>query len=89
MGISCEVREIFNFVYKERLDNDLTEHEFDYVFIGIYNGAPVINTDEVAEWKLISFDSLNRDVVENPANYTTWFKKIYQKVNIYLNNDGE
>lgn len=84
MGISCRLVKLFSFVYKEKLDADLTEHEFDHVFLGLSDRDPVINVSEVDEWKKISFDELHLDIQENPDNYSFWFKEIYQKVNSHI-----
>ena len=35
MGLHCELKELFSFIYKEKLDNEITEYEYDYVFAGI------------------------------------------------------
>jgi isopentenyl-diphosphate delta-isomerase len=86
MGLSCTLQKLFNFIYKEKLDNDLTEHEYDHVFIGITDNEPVINTTEVVAWKKMSFDELHNDIILNPDNYTFWFKEIYQRVNTSLMN---
>lgn len=87
MGLKCSLEKIFSFVYKEKLDNDLTENEYDHVFIGITDSEPVINTAEVVAWKKISFTELHDDVKSNPENYTYWFKKIYERVNYNLINN--
>jgi isopentenyl-diphosphate delta-isomerase len=88
MGISCELKEIFNFVYKEKLDDNLTEFELDHVFIGITDEHPVINTNEVLEWKKISYEELSRDLYSNSADYTFWFKEIFERVHNHLLNNG-
>ena len=61
MGFTCEMKEVFSFIYKAPFDHGLTEHELDHVVIGKYNGEPVINADEVAEWKWIEVDKLLKD----------------------------
>lgn len=86
MGITCKLKELFSFIYKEQLDDEMTEYEFDHVFIGNYDSDPVINTAEVDDWKKISYDELHKDILENPDNYTYWFKEIYQNVNSHLLN---
>src|SRR5690606_3613335 len=50
MGIKAGLTEIFTFIYKEQLDNELTEHELDHVFFGISDVEPEINPDEVDDW---------------------------------------
>jgi isopentenyl-diphosphate Delta-isomerase len=80
MGIDCKLNELFSFIYMENLDNGLTEHELDHVFWGISDNSPNIDNDEVMDWKFIKFSDLQRDIELNPANYTVWFKKIFQRV---------
>jgi isopentenyl-diphosphate delta-isomerase len=84
MGIVSNLKKVFTFIYKEEVDNNLTEHEYDHVFAGISDIDPEINTIEVVEWKKTSFEELHLDILNNPDNYTTWFKKIYQNVNDHL-----
>lgn len=84
MGLSCTLKKLFSFIYKEKLDNELTEYEYDHVFIGISDLKPVINTYEVVDWKEISFEELHNDIKLNPYNYTVWFKEIYQNVYHHL-----
>jgi len=81
MGIVCNVTWLFSFIYKEKLDNELTENELDHVFFGIADNDPVINTNEVEAWKRISFGEIQNDIKQNPGNYTFWFREIYEKVN--------
>lgn len=83
MGMESDVEEVFNFIYKEALDNELSEHELDHVFIGVTNQKPTINTDEVDSYRYISYDELKKDIELNPDNYTVWFKKLYEKVQSY------
>jgi isopentenyl-diphosphate delta-isomerase len=85
MGIECELIELFTFTYKEKLDNELTEHEFDHVFFGICDIDPVINTSEVEDWEAVAYKDLQNDIQKNPGNYTYWFKEIYKKVNRHIN----
>lgn len=74
MGMTCELYESFSFVYKAHLDRELTEFEFDHVFTGQTDDEPVLNPDEVAAWKYISFKDLQADILMHPENYTEWFK---------------
>lgn len=84
MGIECALSELFSFVYREKLDSDLTEHEYDHVFLGISDATPVINTLEAEDWKAVSYDELHNEIRKNPSNYTYWFREIYQKVYQYI-----
>jgi len=80
MGFDCEIEKAFHFTYKSVLDNDLTEHELDHVFIGIYEGVINPNPEEVESYKYISISNLTEDVKANPNNYTEWFKICLEEV---------
>lgn len=84
MGFSAELKELFHFIYKAPFDNGLTEHELDHVMIGYYNEEPVINSDEVANWKWMSIEAVREDMQDNPGIYTVWFKIIFDKFYHYL-----
>lgn len=81
MGMKCSLNELFSFTYKEALDNELTENEYDHVFIGISDMIPIINENEVAEFKYNNYENLLLDITNNPNEYTVWFKKIIERVN--------
>jgi isopentenyl-diphosphate delta-isomerase len=79
MGIECDLREIFSFIYKKDFGN-LVEHEFDHVFIGKSDANPKPNPEEAEDWKWIRPEDLRQDVKENPQKYTFWFKLILDRV---------
>ena len=81
MGFDTSIEEVFDFVYKAKLDHGLTEFELDHVFIGEYNGEVNLNFDEVMEYMWISYDDLVEDMKNSPDKYTEWFKIIMQTLN--------
>ena len=74
MGICCELKKTFSFTYKVELDNNLIEHEVDYIFMGITNQLPNINPEEVSDWKYEKETKLQKDLEENPKQFTKWFR---------------
>ena len=78
MGFDCELERVGDFVYKaEGLIGGLTEHEFDYVFVGEVDGVKITpNPEEVEEYKWVKVADLKADLKNNPENYTAWFKLI-------------
>lgn len=79
MGFQTALKETASFIYKAPFDNGLTEHEFDHVLVGHYNGEPVLNPDEVEEWKWMSIAAVQQDIEKSPEKYTAWFKIILEK----------
>ena len=84
MGMKCELKDLFNFIYKEKLDNELTEYELDHVFIGYSDEMPNFNTDEVCDYKYISYNDLTKDIITHPDKYTYWFKHVIENVQQHL-----
>ena len=73
MGINTDLIEAFKFTYKAKLENGLTEHEYDHVLIGKYNGNPILNEDEVEDYKWVSLEEVKKDIKKNEKDYTVWF----------------
>lgn len=84
MGMSTELKHCFSFVYKSAFDNDLTEHEFDHVFIGTSDVTPLPNPNEVMDWRYVSLDNLDLELEKHPEHFTTWFRICYPKVRTSL-----
>ena len=80
MGFDCDLKEIFSFIYKVKLDKDIIEYEFDHVLVGKFNGNPKINNNEAEDFKWVSLKFLTRDIKQHSENYTYWFKKCCNKV---------
>jgi len=74
MGLTCKLTEVFSFVYKAKLESDLTEYEYDHVFKGVTDDIPMPDDTEAASWKYIDKRALIKDIEEHPGKYTEWFK---------------
>lgn len=86
MGFDCDLTFKFKFIYKASLDNGLTEHELDYVFVGTFDDEPNLNSEEVMAYRWVEMEDLKKDIAKNPQNYTAWFKIIFDQ---YLSNIEE
>lgn len=84
MGFETALTELFHFIYKAPFDNGLTEHEFDHVMIGRYNGQPEINPEEVEAWKWMAIEDVKQDMQNHPEAYTVWFRIIFDEFYHYL-----
>jgi isopentenyl-diphosphate delta-isomerase len=84
MGFATDLKELFHFIYKAPFDNGLTEHELDHVMIGYYDGEPIINPEEVENWKWMSIEAIKNDMLVNPTEYTIWFKIIFDEFYHFL-----
>jgi|TARA_B110000240_G_C13250542_1_gene347249 isopentenyl-diphosphate delta-isomerase len=85
MGFSCELSEVFSFIYKAPFDNGLTEHELDHVMIGKFNGVPEVNPEEVESYKWMSLEEVKVDMEMDESKYTAWFRIIFDKYYNFIN----
>ena len=79
-GIVSELREIFSFIYQVPFANGLSEHEFDHVLVGVFDGKAILNKKEAAAVKWVRQEWLEQDIREHEERYSYWLKKCYRKV---------
>lgn len=80
MGFDCDMKEKFTFTYKAEVGNGLTEHEFDHVFYGTYEGEPKPDPSEVSDWKWVGLPDLKADIVANPQKYAPWLRLMIDRI---------
>lgn len=76
LGISPVITEKFRFIYEARLNNEMTEHELDVVFMGISDETPTPNPEEVDQFRFLDTETLLHEISEYPERFTPWFKKL-------------
>ena len=74
MGLKCDIKKAFSFIYKAPVENNLIEHENDHVFIGRTDDTPQPHPDEVQKYAWICPETLQRKIIEQPDLFTYWFK---------------
>ena len=73
MGFVTNLYNFSSFTYKVEFANGLIEHEIDHIILGVFDGDPKPNPNEIDEWKWIDIDMLVKDMRINPDQYTAWF----------------
>ena len=74
MGFTTHLEEIFSFVYRAEVENNLVEHEFDHVFAGEYEAWIHPNETEVSGYSYHAMEDIKQSIESEPGRYTTWFK---------------
>lgn len=72
MGFDCKLDEKFSFIYRAELEKGMTEHEFDHVFFGTYEGKVAPDPKEVMDYRWIGLDELRDEVKREAERYTPW-----------------
>ncbi len=73
MGFSCPLVELDQFKYCAHFENGLTEHEYDHIFLGTYNGAVSVNKEEVEDYQWHSVQEIERLLDTEKEKFTYWF----------------
>lgn len=73
LGFTTPVKKIFDFLYRAEFDNGLTEHEFDHVFAGEFDGPVFFNDEEVMTCCYMAPGQLKQSIQKEPGKYTAWF----------------
>lgn len=80
MGMKANLTPAFSFTYRAEFESGLIEHEYDHVFFGKSDLLPVINKEEVEQYKYINLDTLKQELLLYPDHYTPWLKICLEKV---------
>lgn len=80
LGISCELKELFDFVYFSKYGEELFEYEYDHVFLGEYGGDFSFDPDEIEELMWVGFDELEEMMLKEPQSFSSWFMIAAPKV---------
>ncbi len=75
LGFDTVLKEAFSFIYKVKDEKtNLYEHEYDVVFLGIYEGHMLPDKEEINDLKWVKINDLLHELNISPGAYTEWFK---------------
>lgn len=80
LGIETALEYLYKFVYQARFDKIGSEYELCSVYLGRSDQPPIVNPNEIAEWKYINPEKLDEDMALNPDNYSPWFKMEWHSI---------
>ena len=80
MGFDTPLTKVFDFIYQASFENGLTEHEFDHVFVGYYDGPIVPDPKEVNAYVFSSMESIQHSLELQDGMFTAWFEIIFPRM---------
>jgi isopentenyl-diphosphate Delta-isomerase len=80
MGLTCVLEYAFNFIYRADMMNGLSEYEFDHVYVGKSDDIPTPDPNEVAGYRYITMNRLEKELEEMPELYTEWLKICFKRI---------
>lgn len=88
MGFQTPLDKVFDFIYQAGFSNGLTEHEFDHVLIGHYEGAIVPDPHEVHGYEYRTMESIQASLDAKEGLFTAWFEIIFPKMMDWWKNQN-
>ncbi len=82
---SLSLTEIDSFVYFQSY-GDLSEYEYDHVIVGEYSGEITPNPEEIQDYRWITYEELEKELLECPKKFSAWFLIAAPKVLRWLKN---
>lgn len=74
LGFNCPLEFLYKFKYQAQFGTIGAEHEYCWVYYGRYDGRVDVNVNEIAAWRHIGIDALERELAAAPDTFTPWFK---------------
>jgi len=73
LGFTAPLQKAFTFIYKAGFSNGLTEHEYDHVFVGTYDGSIYPDKHEVKDFIFKPLPEVSEAMATQPEKFTPWF----------------
>ena len=80
LGLEVAPEFLFKFEYQATFGDAGSEFELCSVFVSHGSEHPHINAAEIAEWRWVSPDDLDREIEAAPADFTPWLKIEWQRL---------
>ena len=87
IGLETPLRSLFKFQYQAPFKTIGSENELCVVFIGKSDEPVEINPQEIAEYRYVGLEELEKDLRTRPNIYTPWFKMEWQRIRQNLKKD--
>lgn len=78
LGVDARLEFLYKFIYQADFGDAGAEHELCYVYVGTAEGEVRVHPDEIADWRWVGPDEVDRELAEHPERFTPWFKLEWQ-----------
>lgn len=80
LGVSCELRYLYKFVYHAKFGDVGSEHENCWVFAGHFDGQLNINESEISATRFVTPDELTAAIETDGDIYSPWLKLEWERI---------
>ena len=87
LGIDTDLKYLFKFQYQANFKDIGSENELCSVYIGESNDPIIVNENEIAEWKFVDIEQMEKEMEDHPENFTPWFKMEWKRIKDEFKNE--
>ena len=80
INIRTPLHFLFTFQYQASFENIGSENELCAVFIGKSDDPVRVDPQEIAQWRFIELEELDKELQTQPYLFTPWFKMEWEKI---------
>jgi len=80
LGVTPKLQYLFRFEYQADFGELGAEHELCSIYIAKSDGPISVNVNEVDDWKFIDVVELERELENNPSDYSPWLKLEWPRI---------
>ena len=80
LGFSCALEYLYKFQYHAEFGVAGSETELCWVHVGVSDASVQVNPTEIAAWRYVSPEALDREIAATPDHFTPWLKLEWQRL---------
>ncbi len=80
LGFGCPLEFVYKFQYHAEYGEAGSETELCWVYVGSSDAPVRVNETEIAAWRYVKPDALDREIAQSPERFTPWLKMEWQRL---------
>jgi isopentenyl-diphosphate delta-isomerase len=80
LGFECPLEFVYKFQYHAEYGEAGSETELCWVYLGSSDAPVRVNETEIAAWRYVTPDALDREIAQTPERFTPWLKLEWQRL---------
>jgi len=80
LGFTCPLEYLYKFQYHAEYGDAGSETELCWVYVGTSDAPVRVNDTEIAAWRYVKPEALDREIAEAPDHFTPWLKMEWQRL---------